>query len=161
MVGLTFFVSSVLSSTTLWAEHVPDPDLNNDGVVNVLDLSMVGSCFGLDPATNPQCEIADINHDGVVGFGDLTLDYSDQVLIKSNVTATVGAGNLEILVPKRNSPIKIVVHNSPLCHVKISKSFDEVEDNVFVNSSYTPDAENLLTFNLDVALGNIVFKEVR
>jgi len=96
-----------------------------------------------------------------VGFGDLTLDFSDQVLIKSNVTATVGAGNLEILVPKRNSPIKIVVHNSPLCHVKISKSFDEVEDNVFVNSSYTPDAENLLTFNLDVALGNIIFKEVR
>ncbi len=54
MVGLIFFVSLVLSSTKLWAEHVPDPDLNNDGVVNVLDLSMVGSCFGLDPATNPQ-----------------------------------------------------------------------------------------------------------
>lgn len=96
-----------------------------------------------------------------VGFGDLTLDFSDQVLVKSEVTATVGAGSLEILVPKKDSPIKIVIHNSPLCHVKISKSFDEVEDNVFVNSSYSADAENLLTFNLDVALGNIVFKEVR
>lgn len=96
-----------------------------------------------------------------VGFGELTLDFSGEVLIKSDVTATVGAGNLEILVPKKNSPIKIIVHNSPLCHVRISKSFQEVEDNIFVNSSYAPDADNLLTFNLDVALGNIVFKEVR
>ncbi len=96
-----------------------------------------------------------------VGFGDLTLDFSDRSLVKSEVVATVGAGNLEILVPKKNSPIKIVVHNSPLCHVKISKSFDEVEENVFVNSSYFADAENVLIFNLDVALGNIAFKEVR
>ena len=96
-----------------------------------------------------------------VGFGDLTLDFSDESLVESQVNASVGAGNLKILVPKRDSPVKIVVRNSPLCHVKISKSYHEVEDNVFVNSSYYPEANNVLTFYVDVALGNIVFKEVK
>ena len=30
-----------------WAQ-APDPDLNNDGIVNILDISLVNSCFGAD-----------------------------------------------------------------------------------------------------------------
>jgi len=94
-----------------------------------------------------------------VGFGNLTLDFSSHSPIRSNITATVGAGKLEVLIPKMDAPVRVNVINSPLCHVKLAKSFREIEENVFVNKSYTEDAENLLTFNLDVALGNIVFKE--
>ena len=31
-------------------------DVNNDGIVNILDISLVASCFGADLATNPQCQ---------------------------------------------------------------------------------------------------------
>jgi len=94
-----------------------------------------------------------------VGFGDLSLDFSKVTAIKSEVIASVGAGNLEILIPKTEAPIKIILNDSPLCRVKLAKSFEEVEENVYVNKSYLPDSENLLTFNLDVAMGYIVFKE--
>ncbi len=36
--------------------HAPDPDLNNDGVVTILDVSFVGSCIGQDLSTHLQCQ---------------------------------------------------------------------------------------------------------
>ena len=52
--------------------EAPDPDLNNDGVVNILDVSLVGSCFGQDVSTNPQCQVADTDGDGDVDSDDLS-----------------------------------------------------------------------------------------
>ncbi len=50
----------------------PDPDLNNDGVVNILDASIVGSCFGADLAVNAQCLCADTDDSGVIDMTDVT-----------------------------------------------------------------------------------------
>ena len=41
-----------------WAQ-APDPDLNDDGIVNILDISLVGSCFGANLTTMPECDVAD------------------------------------------------------------------------------------------------------
>jgi len=49
----------------------PDADLNNDGIVNILDLSQVGSCFGQDPTAVASCQIADTNCDDAVNFTDI------------------------------------------------------------------------------------------
>ena len=51
LVGLLFAASG-------WAQ-APDPDINDDGIVDIFDVSLVGSCFGLDPQTTPQCKVAD------------------------------------------------------------------------------------------------------
>ncbi len=48
-----------------------DPDLNNDGVVNILDVSQVGSCFGQDPTAIAQCQVADTNCNGQVDMIDV------------------------------------------------------------------------------------------
>ena len=53
-----------------WAQ-APDPDLNNDGTVNIFDASIVGSCFGLDLASNPQCLCADTDGNGVIDMVDV------------------------------------------------------------------------------------------
>jgi len=47
---------SLLSASSVWAQ-APDPDLNNDGVVNILDVSMVSSCFGQVVPTTPVLAI--------------------------------------------------------------------------------------------------------
>ena len=59
-----------LGPARVWA-HAPDPDLNNDGVVNILDVSMVSSCWGQDPAMHPPCHAADTDGDGDVDMADL------------------------------------------------------------------------------------------
>ncbi len=70
IVALICFLGLLLGPARAWAQAT-DPDLNNDGVVNILDLSLVGSCFGQDPATFPQCQVADTDGDGDVDFDDL------------------------------------------------------------------------------------------
>lgn len=51
---------------------VADPDLNNDGIVDIFDLSKVGSCFGKDPKAIAQCVVADTDCNGAVNI----LDFS-------------------------------------------------------------------------------------
>lgn len=93
-----------------------------------------------------------------VGFGSLFLDFTNKSLVKSNVNATVGAGNLIVNANESINPMIIYIHDSPLCRIQISQDFTEIRKNVFVNRLYDQDAENLITFNINVTLGNIIFK---
>ena len=45
-------------------------DLNNDGIVNILDISLVGSCFSATPPEG-ACQVTDTNCNGGVGMDDL------------------------------------------------------------------------------------------
>jgi hypothetical protein len=73
------------------------------------------------------------------------------------VEASVGAGNLEIIIPSEEVPMIIYLKDSPFCEIKLSEGFEQVERNVYVNRYYVAGAPNLLIFNIDVALGNISF----
>lgn len=93
-----------------------------------------------------------------IGFGNVTLDFSDTPTTKSTIKSMVGAGSLEVFIPKNDTPVIIYMNNSPLCSVKLPKGYEEVDDNVYVSPSYSSMADNLLTFEIDVALGNASFR---
>ena len=105
--------------------------------------------------TNARTVMADI------GFGNMFLDYSDQSTGGCNINASVGAGNLIVIIPTNNVPVKVKINDSMLCRVRLTKSFREIENNTFVNHSYTSDTKDVLAFDVDVSLGTIVFKEIK
>ena len=92
-----------------------------------------------------------------VRVGNATLDFRKGQSKKCNVDATVGAGNLDIILPDEDVPVIIYVGESPMCGVKLTEGFEEVEKNVYVNMKYRADADDLMTFNVDVTFGNINF----
>lgn len=98
-----------------------------------------------------------------VGFGNCTLDFGKDMKEASNITAFVGAGNLIVLLSETEAPIKIVIQNSPLCHVQMPDTFQKLEgeENIWVNESYRQDSDlsDATVFTLDVAMGQILFKE--
>ena len=94
-----------------------------------------------------------------VGFGDLFLDFSEGTETRCDVKASVGAGDLVIAIPTDHTPVLVKVRSSMLCQVKLASSFEEIEDDIYVNEYYKPDARNLLTFKVDASMGNIIFKE--
>ncbi len=99
-----------------------------------------------------QTVIADVN------FGALILEYSDLLNSPSNVSASVGAGNLIIGLPEEEEyPVIINIHNSPLCHVKLPRHFKKIKKHTYVNDIYHKNAPNILSFDLDVAVGQIKF----
>jgi hypothetical protein len=94
-----------------------------------------------------------------VGFGNLFLDLSDVQNEAQTIKGNVGAGTLFISMPKSNNPMKLVVTESWLCRVKIPSGFEKISENTYVNERYYEDAENVLTFDVDVSLGSLIFHQ--
>ncbi|MEL6556663.1 MAG: hypothetical protein AAFQ94_00670 [Bacteroidota bacterium] len=92
-----------------------------------------------------------------IGFGKAILSFKEGENKKCDVNASVGAGTLDVVLPDDDTPVIIHIKDSPMCGIKIAKGFEEVEKNTYVNMSYRPDAENLLTFKVDVAIGKVIF----
>jgi hypothetical protein len=94
-----------------------------------------------------------------VGFGNMTLDFSNKPLVGNKVKGSVGAGNLTIILPSSDTPVLVKIQDSWLCSVKIPSSLKKVAENTFANAAYSKNAKNPLVFDLDVSMGNIVFRE--
>lgn len=95
-----------------------------------------------------------------VGFGNMFLDFSSRPMMMNNhVKGSVGAGNLVIQLPGEDVPVLVKVNESWLCSISLSKSLQKIGENTFANAAYEKDSSNALTFDLDVSLGKIIFKE--
>jgi hypothetical protein len=94
-----------------------------------------------------------------VGFGNMTLDFRSKPTVSNKIKGSVGAGNLVILLPAADTPVLVKIKDSWLCSVRIPDQFKKISENVFANAAYKDDAKNSLTFDLDVSMGNIIFKE--
>jgi hypothetical protein len=100
-----------------------------------------------------KCVLAD------VGFGNMLLDFTEKPLVSNRIKGSVGAGNLVIILPNDNTPVLVQIHDSWLCSVKMPASLKKSGESTFSTANYTKDAKQALMFDLDVSMGNIVFKE--
>ncbi|HCW07562.1 MAG TPA: hypothetical protein DGG95_09395 [Cytophagales bacterium] len=94
-----------------------------------------------------------------VGFGNMLLDFSDKPSIGHKIKGIVGAGNLVIYLPSAEVPVIVKVSDSWLCSVNLSHSLKKISENTFANAAYSKNPKDALTFDLDVSLGKIIFKE--
>jgi len=95
-----------------------------------------------------------------VGFGNMTLDFSaNPPLVGNRVEGSVGAGNLTIILPSAQTPVLVTINDSWLCSVKIPDGLKKIRSNTFANAAYTENPKNALIFDLDVSMGNIIFRE--
>ncbi|NJM24291.1 MAG: hypothetical protein HC859_00885 [Bacteroidia bacterium] len=94
-----------------------------------------------------------------VGFGNMLLDFSNQPVASNHIKGSVGAGTLVIVLPNPDIPVLVKIHDSWLCSVTMPKGLKKIGDNTFASQTYTADATNALTFDLDVSMGKIIFKE--
>ncbi len=95
-----------------------------------------------------------------VGFGNMTLDFSSgPPLVSNHIVGSVGAGNLTIILPSSSTPVLVSINDSWLCSVKIPEGLRKIGANTFANKAYSQNAPNALVFNLDVSMGNIIFRQ--
>jgi hypothetical protein len=94
-----------------------------------------------------------------VGFGNMFLDFGDKPLVNNHVIGSVGAGNLIIQLPGEEVPVLVKINDSWLCSINLCKSLKKVSENTFANLAYSKNPKDALTFDLDVSMGKIIFKE--
>ena len=92
----------------------PDPDLNNDGVVNILDVSMVGNCFGRTPVATPHISITTPTDGSVLSSAVVTVSGTvsdDDVVVEVNGATAAIDGNLFTAadIPLSEGPNTIIV----------------------------------------------------
>ncbi|MGB3585654.1 MAG: hypothetical protein WBA23_03885 [Tunicatimonas sp.] len=92
-----------------------------------------------------------------IGFGKLTMHFSDNQSDDSQVKASIGAGSLSVSFAELETPIIIRISESSLCRVKMPRSFKNIEKNTFVNQFYEESATNTLSFDIDVSIGSVEF----
>jgi hypothetical protein len=133
---------------------------NNQGNLLAMDTFLIKVDLGTFEAKNLHLSRSEkVFAD--VGFGTLHMDFEDAQMISTDVSASVGAGKLEVILPTSDVPVKININHSPLCRIKMPEEFEKSSANVFTNMDTKGETENYLTFNVDVAVGNIVFKSAR
>ena len=93
-----------------------------------------------------------------VGFGSLVLNFEETPSSSSDIWARVGAGNLVIDLPEEQLPIILRMKNTSFRKLKMPEGYEKIRENVYVSPAYSPEAENLLTFNIDLSMGSVVFK---
>lgn len=131
----------------------------NEAVMNsvAMDTFFVKVNFG-------NIEVKDLNYAlakeiiAEVGFGVISIDCGSDWKINSRVSASVGAGNLNILLPPKEIPVIIRINSSPLCNIKMAENFEKIGHNIFGNQAYIDNPEESMEFLLDVGMGNIAFK---
>jgi len=94
-----------------------------------------------------------------VGFGNMLLDFSDKPTMGHHIKGSVGAGNLIIHLPGSEVPVIVRITDSWLCSVSLSRNLKKIGENTFANAAYNKNPKDALSFDLDVSLGKIVFKE--
>jgi hypothetical protein len=122
-----------------------------------MDTFFVKVNFGSITVEDLNCALAkDIIAE--VGFGSISIDCGNDWRMNSRINASVGAGNLNIILPPDDLPVVIRINNSPLCNIKMAPNFEKIGHNTFGNSAYAEKPEEGTEFILDVGMGSIVFK---
>ncbi len=94
-----------------------------------------------------------------VSFGNMLLDFSEPPTVMPVIRGSVGAGNMVIVLPDDTVPVKVTINDSWLCSMKLSRSLRKTGEYTYTNAAYSKDPHNAMTFDLDVSMGKIVFKE--
>ncbi|ADR21927.1 hypothetical protein MATR_04390 [Marivirga tractuosa] len=130
-----------------------------EGIMNsvAMDTFFVKVNFG-------NIEVIDLNYAlakeiiAEVGFGTLSIDCGSDWKMNSRVSASVGAGTLNVVLPPAEIPVLIRINNSPLCNIKMAKDFEKIGHNTFGNQAYINNPDESMEFLLDVGMGSIAFK---
>lgn len=94
-----------------------------------------------------------------VGFGNVLLDFSDKPLVDFDVKGSVGAGNMVIVLPGDDVPVLVKISESWLCSVNLNKGLKKIGSNTFANAAYKKNSKDPITFDLDVSMGKITFRD--
>jgi hypothetical protein len=91
-------------------------------------------------------------------YGTLNLSFSDKMPESCNITATVGAGKVELELPAENQPFILKIKSTAMCRTSVPKNLKDIGNKTYVSKSYKENSENLMTFTIDVSVGSVTIK---
>lgn len=93
-----------------------------------------------------------------VNYGSVNLSFEEDIPGGSTISTMVGAGSVNIDLPSANLPYIVKVKSTAMCRTSVPKYLKEIGNKVYVSKGYEKDAENLMTFLIDISVGSVSLK---
>jgi len=93
-----------------------------------------------------------------VNYGTVNLSFAEEIPGGSTISTMVGAGTVNIDLPSANLPYIIKLKSTAMCRTSIPKYLKEIENKVYVSKGYEKNAEDLMTFLIDISVGSVSLK---
>lgn len=93
-----------------------------------------------------------------VNYGSVNLSFDKDIAGGSTISTVVGAGSVNIDLPAANLPFIVKLKSTPMCRTSVPKTLKEIGNKVYVSRGYEQNAENLMTFLIDISLGSVSLK---
>ena len=86
---LLIFTATILLSNLQLVRANPDPDLNDDGVINLRDISLAAKSFGARPGDDLWNTAYDLNEDEVINVEDLVMILCYYGYLQNGVSVSI------------------------------------------------------------------------
>jgi hypothetical protein len=93
-----------------------------------------------------------------VHYGSVNLSFEENVPGGSTVSTMVGAGSVNISLPSTHLPYIVKVKSTAMCRTSVPKHLREIDNKVYVSKGYKKNAEDLMTFLIDISVGAVSLK---
>ncbi|WP_215224340.1 hypothetical protein [Echinicola shivajiensis] len=124
-----------------------------------MDTLMVKVNMGTVKGVNIACAKADqMIFD--VNYGRVDLNFEDdfETLKPCNISATVGAGSVHIVLPSNQYPYIVKIKSTAMCRTSVPGHLSVLDKSTYASKAYDKDADNIMTFEIDVSVGSLTLK---
>ena len=90
-----------------------------------------------------------------VNYGSVNLSFEENIPGGSTVSTMVGAGSVNINLPSTHLPYIVKVKSTAMCRTSVPKHLREIDNKVYVSKGYKKNAEDLMTFLIDISVGAV------
>jgi hypothetical protein len=93
-----------------------------------------------------------------VNYGSVNLSFDENIPGGSTISTMVGAGSVNINLPSSHLPYIVKVKSTAMCKTSVPKHLRQIDNKVYVSKGYKKNAEDLMTFLIDISVGSISLK---
>ncbi|WP_194776105.1 hypothetical protein [Pararhodonellum marinum] len=93
-----------------------------------------------------------------INYGKVNLGFEEGMAKACDISAIVGAGSVNVVLPSENQPYKVIIKSTPMCRTSVPKYLKNIGNKTYVSKAFKEDAENLMTMRIDVSVGSVTLK---
>ncbi|GAB4107584.1 hypothetical protein GCM10028791_00300 [Echinicola sediminis] len=95
-----------------------------------------------------------------VNYGKVNLSFKDHFEGKKPcaISATVGAGSVYIELPEPQYPYLVKIKSTAMCRTQLPNYLSSLGGKTYISKGYDKNADNLMTFEIDVSVGSLTLK---
>ncbi len=93
-----------------------------------------------------------------INYGTLNLTFSEKVIHDVKVSAIVGAGKVNLVLPDQSQPYRLKIKSTAMCRTTLPSYLKDIGDKTYVSKAFREDAPDLVDLIIDISVGSLTVR---